>query len=161
MSRTHSTETCTEENSSLSDKFRFMLLRADGRSRINQRHNERHAAKCILEHDRFCGGSVMVWAGIHRDSHTALIRFNGVLTVHIYWDETLQHHVVTLINVTGCMFQHNKARSHTARVGEVSDSKTTFMSYHGQQDWQVYPPNNTSGTSWIGKSIKGTFRHKH
>ena len=43
--------------------YSFMLFRADGRSTAN----------CVLEHDHFGGGSVMVWAGIHPDCRTTLV----------------------------------------------------------------------------------------
>ena len=64
------------------------------RSRINRRHNERYAANCVLENDRFGGDSVMVWAGIHHHGHTVLVRVNGAFTAQIYWDEILQHHML-------------------------------------------------------------------
>ena len=91
---------------------RFILFRADGRSRIYRRHNERYAANCVVEHDHFGGGSVMVWAGIHHDGRTALVRVNGALSAQIYQDEILQHHVVPLINVTGGIFQHFIQKKH-------------------------------------------------
>ena len=44
----------------------------------------------------------MVWPGIHHDGRTALVKVNGSLNAQIYRVEILQHHVVQLINVTGC-----------------------------------------------------------
>ena len=58
------------------------------------------------------GGSVMVWAGIHHDGHTALV----IVNAQIYWDEILQHHVVPLVNVPGGTLQFDSARPHTAQV---------------------------------------------
>ena len=49
-----------------------------------------NAANFVLEPDNVGGCSVMVWAGIHHDGHTALVRVNGVLNAQIYWDEILQ-----------------------------------------------------------------------
>ena len=43
-----------------SDESCFMLFRADGRSRIFRRNNERYAISCVLKHDRFGVGSVNV-----------------------------------------------------------------------------------------------------
>ena len=60
-----------------SDESRFMLFRADRRFKIYRRHNERYAANCVLEHNCFGGGSVIVWVGIHYDGRTALMRANG------------------------------------------------------------------------------------
>ena len=50
-----------------------MLFRADGRSRINRRRDERYSANCVLEHDNFGGDSDLVWARIRRDGCTALL----------------------------------------------------------------------------------------
>ena len=93
-----------------------MLFRADGHFTIYQHHNEHYATNCVLEHDQFGGGSVMVWAGIHHDGRTALVRVKGALNAQIYQVETLQHHGVPLINITGGIFQHDNARPHTAQV---------------------------------------------
>ena len=62
---------------------RFTWFRADGRSRVCGRYNERYAANCVLEHDHFSRGSVMVWAGIHYDGRTVLVRVNGALNAKI------------------------------------------------------------------------------
>ena len=42
------------------DESRFTLYRADGRRRVYQRRGERFADACVVERDRFRGGSVMV-----------------------------------------------------------------------------------------------------
>ena len=36
----------------------------DRRARVWRMPNERFAPVCVAEHDRFGGGSIMVWAGI-------------------------------------------------------------------------------------------------
>ncbi|XP_071118579.1 uncharacterized protein [Haliotis cracherodii] len=46
-----------------SDESRFMLNRADGGARVYRRRNERYAAHCVQQADRFGDGSVMLWAG--------------------------------------------------------------------------------------------------
>ena len=88
---------------------------ANGRSRIYRCHNQRYAANCVLEQDRFGGGNAMVWTGIHHQGHTVLVRVIGALDTQIYRDEVVQHHVFPLINVTGGTFQHGNARPHTAK----------------------------------------------
>ena len=50
-----------------------------------------------MEDDSFGDGSVVVRTGIHHDGRTALVMVNGALTVQIYQDKILQHHVVPLI----------------------------------------------------------------
>ncbi|XP_041357558.1 platelet endothelial aggregation receptor 1-like [Gigantopelta aegis] len=46
------------------DESRFNLKVADGRIRVNCRRGVRHQECCVMEVDRYGGGSVMVWAGI-------------------------------------------------------------------------------------------------
>ena len=142
-----------------------MLFRTDGCSRINRRHNERYAAHCVLEHNRFSGGSVMVWlAGIHYAGRTALMRVNEALDAQIYRDEILQQHVAPLVTASGGISQHDNAKPHTVRVCRYIFffyNKTTFMSYHGQYIRQIYPHENTSGPTRIAEFDRGTLRHKH
>ena len=44
----------------------------DRRARVWRMLNERFAPVCVAEHDRFGGGSVMVWAGISAQGKTDL-----------------------------------------------------------------------------------------
>ena len=111
------------------------MFRTDGRSRMYRRHNERYATNCVLEHDRFGGGGVVVWSDIRHDGRTALMRVNGALNDQIYQDEILQHHVVPLINVTGGIFQHDTARPHTVRFCGEFFLQIVYV----QQDRQIYP----------------------
>ena len=98
------------------DESRFLLRRADGRARVYRRRNERYARNCVQQADRFGGGSVMVWGGIHHGGRTALVRVEGALTAVRYRDEILTPHVVPHVNVHGGLFQHDNARPHVARV---------------------------------------------
>lgn len=43
------------------DESRFNLSHADGRVRVYRRRGERFADACVLQRNRFGGGSVMVW----------------------------------------------------------------------------------------------------
>jgi hypothetical protein len=49
------------------------LFRPDGRRRAYRRHGKRFADACVLERDRFGGGSVMVWGGISHGLKSPLI----------------------------------------------------------------------------------------
>ena len=54
-----------------SDECRFHLSNADGRERVYRRRGERFADACVIERDRFGGGSVLVWVGIYSVTLTA------------------------------------------------------------------------------------------
>ena len=46
----------------------------------------------------------MVWAGIHYDGHTPLVRGNEALSALIYLNMILQYHIVPLIKSAGGIF---------------------------------------------------------
>jgi hypothetical protein len=60
-------------------ELRFTLFCPDGRRRVYRRHGERFADACILERDRFGGGSVMVWGEIFHGLKSPLIVIDGNL----------------------------------------------------------------------------------
>jgi hypothetical protein len=73
--------------------------------------NERLAPASVAEHDRFGGGSVMVWAGISAQGKTRLhIIENGTLTAVRYVNEILDVHVRTFI------LMDDNAREHRAHI---------------------------------------------
>ncbi|KAK3108567.1 hypothetical protein FSP39_010793 [Pinctada imbricata] len=72
-----------------SDESRFLLHRADGRSRVYRRRNESFAPNCVQQVDRFGGGSVMMWAAISYTGRTALVHVQGRLTAQSYRDQIL------------------------------------------------------------------------
>ncbi|CDQ72919.1 unnamed protein product [Oncorhynchus mykiss] len=73
------------------DESRFTLSTCDRRDRVWRCRGERSAACNILQHDRFGGGSVIVWGGISLGDHTALhVLARGSLTAIRYRDEILR-----------------------------------------------------------------------
>ena len=117
--------------------------------------SEQMQPNCVLEHDRFGSGIVMVWAGIRHNGRTALVRLNVAINAQIYRDEIQQHQVVLLTSVTGGIFQHDNARPHTARV---------CRDFLQQNNIYVLPWSARSADlSLIGTAevVKGILRHKH
>ena len=72
------------------DESRFTLYRADGRRRVYRRRGERFADACVVERDRFGGGSVTVWGGIAHEIKSQLIIVAGNMTAVRYRDEILR-----------------------------------------------------------------------
>ena len=109
----------------------FTLFRPDG-----PRRGERFADACILEKDRFWGGSAMVWGGISHGLKSPLIVIAGNLTGVRYRDEIVrpvavpfvQHHLI---------FQQDNVRPHVARVCQ------DFLANHSINplDWPPYSPD--------------------
>ena len=73
----------------LTDELRFCVAIHDGRRRVWRMPGERYADCCVTEHDRFGGGSVMVWAGISIDGKTDLHVIAGNISGVRYRDEIL------------------------------------------------------------------------
>ena len=101
------------------DESRFTLSTCDRRERVWRSQGERYAACNIVQHDRFGGGSVMVWGGISMEGRTDLYRLeNGSLTAIRYRDEILEPMVRPYAGAVGPGFllMHDNARPHVARV---------------------------------------------
>jgi hypothetical protein len=78
-----------------SDESRFCILNADGRIRVWRRQNERLAACCINEIDRWGGANVMIWAAVSFRYKSPLHFFDRSLTGQRYRDEILAPYVVS------------------------------------------------------------------
>ena len=120
-----------------SDESRFSLFRADGRKRVYRRKNERYADACVIERDRFGGGSVMVWWAIAHGFKSPLVTVDGTLTTLKYRDEVLIPHVIPITRQNEFTFQQDNARPHVARVS------TDCLTQNGVQvlDWLPYSPD--------------------
>ena len=79
------------------DESKFNLSFSDGNTRTYRRRGERFAQRCVLEHNRWGGGGIMVWAGISADQKTALHVVRGRLNTIAYRDTILQPHVLPLM----------------------------------------------------------------
>ena len=104
-----------EYNVLFSDAPRFNLSTADGRVRVFRWKGERFAQNFLLEHDRFGGGSVMVWGGIRVVAKRILIVIiNGNLKAQGYVDIVLRPVAVPFLEQhPGCLM-HGNARPQTA-----------------------------------------------
>ncbi len=101
------------------DESRFTLSTCDRRERVWRTRGECYAACNIVHHDRFGGGSVMVWGGISMEGRIDLYLLdNGTLTAIRYWDEILGPIVRPYAGAVGPGFLlvHDNARPHVARV---------------------------------------------
>ena len=98
------------------DESRFTLYRADGRRRVYRRRGERFADACVVEWDRFGGGSIMVWGGIAHGIKSQLIIVAGSMTAVRYRDEILRPVAVPLVQQRTLILQQDNARPHVAQV---------------------------------------------
>ena len=94
------------------NESRFTLDFHDGRVRVHRMPGERYAPCCISEHDRFGGGSIMIWAGIWYGGRTVAIIIRGNLNGEQYLSEILSPVVIPTVNEHGLIFQDDNARPH-------------------------------------------------
>ena len=62
------------------DESRFSLDFNDGRIRVHRLPRERFAPCCVKEHDRYGGGSILMWAGMWHGGKTTSIMMKGTMT---------------------------------------------------------------------------------
>ena len=70
------------------------------------------ADACIIETDRFGGGSVMLWSGIAYGLKTLLIVVNGNLNAIQYRDRILRQCMVPFVQQHNLTFQQDNSRPH-------------------------------------------------
>jgi hypothetical protein len=85
---------------------------------IYRRRGERFSDACVLETDRFGGGSVMIWGGISHVERTDIKIIDGNLNAARYRDEILATIVLPFLrrHRFSHVFQQDNARCHVARV---------------------------------------------
>ena len=92
----------------------FRLSRADGRTSIWRRKNERFDDCNILERDPYGDGYVMVWAGISNNFKTELVIITGTLTDQCYIDKVINPYAVPFFhgNRANVTLMDDNARTH-------------------------------------------------
>ena len=95
-----------------SDASRFNLSHLDGGIRVSRRRGERFADNCLIERDRFRGGSVMGWYyGQNR------IVVQGNLNAQGYINQILQPEAVPFFQRHGpAIWMRDNARPHVAKI---------------------------------------------
>lgn len=121
------------------DESRFTRSFTDGRNRVWRRPRERYHDANVLEHDRYGGGSVMVWGGISVTSRTPLYRVHGTLNGLAYRNDILQPLALTALQALGpdSILQDDNARPH--RAGVVNDFLQ--QQHVTRLDWPAYSPD--------------------
>ena len=112
----------------------------DRRARVWRMPNESFAPVCVVEHDRFGGGSVMVWAGISVQGKTDLhVIDNGTLTALRYVNEILDVYVRPYAGAVGENFilMDDNARAHRARITDHYLDQATIV----RMEWPARSPD--------------------
>ncbi len=100
-----------------SDESRFTLKFADGRIRVWRLRGERFDCNNVMPMDRFGGGSIMVWGGIHYNGKTRLVIIRQTLNAQRYCDDVLRPIVLPFFGQhNNFQFQQDNALPHTARA---------------------------------------------
>ena len=99
-----------------SDKCRFNLSHADRRDGVYRSRGERFADTCVIERERFGGGSVLVWGGMMGGNRTRFIFINGNINAKNYTNDVFAVEALPFIQFHGpnVTFMHDNARPHSA-----------------------------------------------
>ena len=99
------------------DESRFTPKFADGSIRVWRRPGESCAEACFMPVDRFGGGSLMVWGGVHYAGKIPLIVIRPTMNAQRYYDNMLRPVVGSFMRRNNrFVFQQDNARPHTARI---------------------------------------------
>ena len=77
---------------------------------------ERFLDSCIAEHDRYGGGSVMVWGGCWNEGKTGAVVVQGNLNGQRYVDDIVIPVIAPAIAERNLTLQQDNAKPHTCRV---------------------------------------------
>ena len=124
-----------------SDESKFNVSRADGRLRVYRARGERYLEKCVLQKNRWGGGSVHVWAGITQFNKTELVILHGNVNAHSYVNNVLQPVLIPFLRRHfprgRYVFQQDNAPAHRARITQqfLLQNNVTVM------DWPAISPD--------------------
>lgn len=122
------------------DESRYCLDFTDRRQQVWRREHERFHDAYVAEHDRYGGGSIMVWGGISRDGKTDLhVMERGTMTGVRYRDEILNVYVRPYAGAIGPNFilMDDNARPHRARVVDRFLEQETIV----RMEWPARSPD--------------------
>lgn len=123
------------------DECRIQLSSAHRRKRVWRRRNERFADACVMEYDRWGGGSVHFWGGISLLNKTRLVLFDRNVNANTYINDVLRPVVLPFFRQHfvrgGDKLQHDGARPHTAQITR------NFLAQHAINvlDWPALSPD--------------------
>ncbi len=123
------------------DESRFTLSTCDRRERVRRCHGEHYAVCNIIQHDRFGGGTVMVWGGISMKVYTHLYRLN-------HWSQTqfLERH-------SSAQFSANPNQTHLIQLNMVCRITRNFQvgviwSWLELNSAELWPSRNWVWVHW-------------
>ena len=136
------------------DESSFNVYENDGRMRVFRVRNERFRDNCVIETNRFGGGSVMIWGGISLNTKSNCVVIYGNLNAIRYQQEILIPECIPHIRATrGMRLMQDGAPCHTARatMGLLANQRINVL------PWPALSPDlNPIEHIWdvIGRNVR-------
>lgn len=105
----------------------------DWRQEVWRRPGERFAACAFAEHDRYGGGSLMVWGGISAGGRTDLVLFwRGTLNAERYLNDVIRPQVIPQMRRLGdeYLFMDDNAPCHRAQIIQNELNDNSVAGFH-------------------------------
>ena len=131
------------------DESRVNLDFNDGRQQVWRQPGERYAACTNDEHDRYGGGSLMVWGGIWAGGRTDLALFRrGTLNAARYLNDVIRPQVIPRIRRLGARYlMDDNAPCYTARV-RAEQQQQQQQQRHSPRLASTIPDPNPIKQAW-------------
>lgn len=141
-----------------SDESRFALDFHDGRVHVHRMPGERYSQCCIAEHDRYGGGSVMIWGAMWHGGRTAAVVIKGSLNSERYLNEILIPVVIPTVQLHNLRFQDDNAKPHRARTVKTAVDNSGIRTL----PWPSRSPDlSPIEHAWdeLGRKVRDSYDH--
>ena len=136
---------------------RFTLDLQYGRIKVHRLPGQRFVTCHLREHDRYGGGSVMVWAAVWYGGRSELRIVDGTMTGRKYRDEIVVLYVIPKVHQQALMSQYDNATSRNSVIMKQCLHQVEISTLN----WSARSPDlATIEHAWdmLGRRLQSSYR---